>query len=447
VSTFLFTTLPSNDLGLLARSLPIAHELRALGHAVVFCSPGAAPRRLIAEAGFANRLPDEPLYDLSSPASLPRLLRSRQGRHGLRLGWRLLRQLSQPGAAEIWNIDQFLATFGLADAGFTRAIVAALVGLMRECRADAVVDFWNPFACIAARVTRRPLVSVIQADMHPDSAGFIWWRPAPAGLPTALPAVNRVLAELGLPRVARTGEVLLGDLTFVAGTPETDPLPAGAAVTYVGPLLWQKPGSVLPDWVAELDPARPVVWLYAGNLRYMPGLSTPFDSLVIVEACIEALRDEPVQVVLSTGYQSLPRRIRRLPANFRQAVYLPGLAMAERSTLLIHHGGYGSCQTGLAAGRPAVIVPTYSERESNARRVAAAGAGIVVLPEMAADGRRKTVRAEALREAVRRILADPSYAENAGRAGAALRQYGGPREAARLIAQQAAAAEPAAVPA
>jgi len=48
--------------------------------------------------------------------------------------------------------------------------------------------------------------------------------------------------------------------------------------------------------------------------------------------------------------------------------------MAERSDLLIHHGGYGSCQTGLVTGTPAVIIPTYAERESNARRIAALGA-------------------------------------------------------------------------
>jgi len=46
-----------------------------------------------------------------------------------------------------------------------------------------------------------------------------------------------------------------------------------------------------------------------------------------------------------------------LPPNFYYASYVPGLAMAERSDLLIHHGGYGSCQTGLYAGTPAVIIP------------------------------------------------------------------------------------------
>jgi len=42
MTTFLFTTLPTNDLGLLTRSLPIARELREQGHTIVFCSPAKA---------------------------------------------------------------------------------------------------------------------------------------------------------------------------------------------------------------------------------------------------------------------------------------------------------------------------------------------------------------------------------------------------------------------
>ena len=101
------------------------------------------------------------------------------------------------------------------------------------------------------------------------------------------------------------------------------------------------------------------------------------------EASIAALRDEDVQVVLTTGHHALPQEMLPLPANFRHEAYLPGLAMAEQADLLIHHGGYGSCQTGLFMGKPAVIIPTFSERESNARRVAGVGAGLISLSQRA----------------------------------------------------------------
>jgi len=54
--------------------------------------------------------------------------------------------------------------------------------------------------------------------------------------------------------------------------------------------------------------------------------------------------------------------------------------MAGRCDLMVHHGGHGSVITGLQAGTPAVIVPTITERESNARRFVALGAGEMVMP-------------------------------------------------------------------
>jgi len=60
-----------------------------------------------------------------------------------------------------------------------------------------------------------------------------------------------------------------------------------------------------------------------------------------------------------------------------------------RKVLLIHHGGYGSCQTGLFTGTPTLAIPTFSERESNARRIAAVGAGDFVLPTADVSGRKK----------------------------------------------------------
>lgn len=58
---FLFTTLYTNDLGLLAKSLPIASELRNRGHEIAFCNPQEAPRKVIAELGFDNRFSKSPL--------------------------------------------------------------------------------------------------------------------------------------------------------------------------------------------------------------------------------------------------------------------------------------------------------------------------------------------------------------------------------------------------
>jgi MGT family glycosyltransferase len=202
-------------------------------------------------------------------------------------------------------------------------------------------------------------------------------------------------------------------------------------VTYIGPILWQKPGASLPDWAADLDQDRPVIWLYPGNPRYVPGVNSPVDSLVILRACVAALADENVQVVLTLGHHALPRELLPLPDNFRHEPYVPGLDMAACSDLLIHHGGYGSCQTGLYTGTPAVIIPTFSERESNARRVAALGAGEFILPTT--RGRKKYVSPETLRATVRRVLSEPSFSANARRVSGSMRVFGGAPGAVDLI--------------
>jgi UDP:flavonoid glycosyltransferase YjiC (YdhE family) len=441
MTKFLFTTLPTNDLGLLTRSLPIAHELAEHGHAILFCSPAEAPSRLIAEAGFENLVPRHPIYDLMAVdpnlRGLVGLIASGQWRRRYGNLFSFLSKLipalpikSASNTPEVWNTDHAGALMGMLNEGFVRATSGALRELMVECGADVVVDFWNPFAVIAAQAIQKPLVTVIQADAHPASRGFIWWKAPPAGIPTPVSVVNKVLAEYGLAPISKLAELCVGDVTLVVGMPETDPLPANADVTYIGPILWQQPAATLPDWIGDLSRDRPLIWVYSGNPRYARA-GESLDSIVVLHACIAALAGEDVHVVLTTGHHPLPKEVLPLPANFRHEPYVPGLAMAEQSDLLIHHGGYGSCQTGLYAGKPAIILPTFSERESNARRIAAVGAGVVVRVERAAG--KKHVRAEELRATVKRVLSDPSFAENARRAGERLREYGGAVQAAQLI--------------
>jgi UDP:flavonoid glycosyltransferase YjiC (YdhE family) len=145
------------------------------------------------------------------------------------------------------------------------------------------------------------------------------------------------------------------------------------------------------------------------------------------------LAAEDVQVILTTGHHRLPRSLSSLPRNFRYVPFVPGLAMAERSDLLIHHGGYGSCQTGLYTGTPALIIPTYSERESNARRVATLGAGDFVVPERDHRGRRKNLLVHEVRTKVRRILSESAFRDKAKDISRRMRTYGGAPYAARLI--------------
>jgi len=204
-----------------------------------------------------------------------------------------------------------------------------------------------------------------------------------------------VAGEYGLAPQPRFVDRLAGDFCLIVGTPETDPLPASANVTYIGPLVWQGLNAVLPDWVALLSREQPLIRVCSGNPRYAgAGGSTPIDSIVVIRAVVAALGEAPVQVVLTTGHQKIPSKFGTLPRNFHHAAYLPGLAMTERCDLMVHHGRHGSVMTGLIAGPPAVISPTITERESNARRLVALDAGKTMMPTTGADGEKQIDVAE-----------------------------------------------------
>ncbi|MGC1424284.1 MAG: nucleotide disphospho-sugar-binding domain-containing protein, partial [Terracidiphilus sp.] len=184
-----------------------------------------------------------------------------------------------------------------------------------------------------------------------------------------------------------------------------------------------------PPSIASIQ--KDIVWVYSGNPRYAP-VPTAIDSIVVIRAAIAALADAPVEVVLTTGYQEIPNEIGALPANFHHAAYLPGRALAERSQLMVHHGGHSSVMQSLAAGTPAILIPTITERESNARRLAALGAGEIVLPIDGPDSEKQIDIAE-FTSKVHRVLNQPSYRESASRVALNMRSYGGARLAADKI--------------
>jgi MGT family glycosyltransferase len=410
MARFLFTMLPANDLGLPTRLVPIARILADRGHEVAVFNPAPAAAKLIEDAGLKNL----PLPSRAMPVP----------------------QFEPTEVSTAWDVEQMFATL-FGDEEYTREATAVHVDLVRDYNPDVVVDSFGLLSCLAARILKVPLASVLQGNFHPASRGFLWWAgDRPAGLPSAAPVVNKVAAEYGLPPVARTVELLAGDLSLIVGTPETDPVSANARITHVGPIVWQRANAALPDWVATLNRDKPVIWVYSGNPRYA-GVPMPFDSIVVIRAAIAALADAPVQVVLTTGYQTVPEEVGTLPANFHHAAYLPGPAMAEHCDLMVHHGGHSSVMTGLSAGTPAVIIPTMTERESNARRLVALGAGEIVMPIDGPDGEKQIDVAD-FSAKVHRVLNEPAYRASARHIAQSMRQFGGAREAADRIEQLAA---------
>lgn len=403
MSKFLFTNLWSDDLGLPTRTVPIAEELVKRGHDVTFCNPLGSPSTVIKEAGLNNIVPD--LHHIPTEFA--------------------------PQTPEVWNIDHFSCLTGILDEAFVRDSIRAILEIIKDFGAEAVVDSWNLSACIAARVVRKPLVTIIQGNMHPANRGFIWWKDPPNEIPTPIQTINRILSDYGLASTNNTAELLIGDLILCVGTPETDPVPETENVIHIGPIFCQKSEETLPDWIDALDKDRPLVWVYSGNPRY-GAVAAWADSIVVLRSSREALANEDIHVIMTTGHHNLPEELLPLPDNFRHELFIPGLLLAERSDLIIHHGGHGSCMTGAYTGTPAVIIPTYSERENNARRIAALGAAEILVP-VTNDSGEKEVSAVELRNRIKGVLNEPSFTQNARKISEKMQTYGGSAEAARLI--------------
>lgn len=169
---------------------------------------------------------------------------------------------------------------------------------------------------------------------------------------------------------------------------------------------------------------RPLLYISLGTLHH--GNTAFFDT------CITAFRDFPGQVLLSVGRGSDLSRYSGAPANFIFADAVPQLAVLERTSVFLTHGGLNSVHEGLWHGVPMVAVPQQIEQLHNAEAMAAAGAGVVL--HSGSHG----ATAAALRDAVAKVMADREhYAAAAAKIGASLREGGGIEEAASIIERQA----------
>ena len=116
---------------------------------------------------------------------------------------------------------------------------------------------------------------------------------------------------------------------------------------------------------------------------------------------IEALADFPV--LLTIGDRRDPAELGPLPRRVRVERWVAQDEVMPRAAAVVGHGGSGSTLTALAAGVPLALVPLFVDGPENARRVAQAGAAIVV------DD------ATQLARAVRELLDDSRYVDAARR--------------------------------
>jgi MGT family glycosyltransferase len=198
--------------------------------------------------------------------------------------------------------------------------------------------------------------------------------------------------------------------------PRTD-MPAN--VRYVGMVDPTPTGTFSPPlWWPKLDDDRPVVHVTQGTID-----NTDFSRLL--QPTIEALAEENVMVVATTGGPPVSELGFSLPPNADVAEYLPHDLLLPQVDVMVTNGGYGAVQRALSTGVPLVVAGDTEDKPEVAARVAWSGAGI--------DLRTGAPTGKAIRHAVREVLGDGRYLSRARELEVAYAQRCGIAEIAALI--------------
>jgi MGT family glycosyltransferase len=228
----------------------------------------------------------------------------------------------------------------------------------------------------------------------------------------------------GLPPLRSSVTEFTGQLPLylMPSTPEFDyrrnDLPP--SVNYVGPCLWNKPADQPPpEWLSRIPKDYPLIYVSEGTI---PG-KVP----VLLRAAAEGLGNLPMQIVMTTGTHRTPidLGLGDVANNIRMEQWVPLSDLLPRTDLVVTTGGSGTVLGALREGIPLLVVPTAWDQPENAWRVVDAGAGLRIPWQDCTPVR--------LREAVKRLLGEPSFRDNARRLAADFNNYGGAAQAAELL--------------
>ena len=234
--------------------------------------------------------------------------------------------------------------------------------------------------------------------------------------------LNSVLRTYGIPPLTRffiDYMYLLPDV-FLQFTAEAFEFPRGDmpdTVRFIGPLLPKRSVEFEePAWWAELDGSRPVVLVTQGTLAN-------HDFNEVIQPALSGLAGEDVLVIAAAGRSDTQALV--VPANARVASFVPFDRILPKVDVFVTNGGYGAVNHAFSLGVPIVVAGETEEKGAIAARVGWTGAGINLKTQYAS--------AEQIRDAVRAILTNKQYREEAQRLRANFEQHNALDELASTV--------------
>jgi len=164
-------------------------------------------------------------------------------------------------------------------------------------------------------------------------------------------------------------------------------------------VVFAGPGIRASEFTGTWTPAdgRPVVLISLGT--------TTNKRPEVLRQLIEAVRDQPWQVVMTIGRDGDPTALEPIPSNVEVHRWLDQHAVLRHASLFINQGGVGSVMQGLHWGVPLLVVTGEDDTEIAGHQVVGLGVGRQILD--------RDLTAELVRDEALAVLADSSIAANA----------------------------------
>ena len=178
------------------------------------------------------------------------------------------------------------------------------------------------------------------------------------------------------------------------------------------------PGETLPSWI-EHRRDLPLVYMTLGT-------NTNGD-ISMFRSVIDGLSDLDIDVLITIGVGRDPASIGPLASNTHVEGYIPQSLILPHCSAVICHGGAGSTFSALAQGLPLLILPQGADQYIIGDLVAAAGAGLLLVPS---EVNPSTVRASVLA-----LLSEPDRRVGTRRLQREIASMPAPAEVVPLIEQ------------
>lgn len=274
------------------------------------------------------------------------------------------------------------------------------------------------------------------------------WRPDLVVVDAAEFTGHIAAVELGVPSVTKSFGPLLPERRVAAAGDEVAPLwrsrgleprPYGGSYDHlyldIYPPALQ---PALPAYIPRHQLLRPVAdELHDDTSIPLPlpprsdaplvyvTMGTVFNNPEPMRVTLGGLDGLDARVLVTVGPKADPAVLGEQPAHVRVERYVPQNRVLHHCDVVVSHAGSGTVLSALTLGLPQLCLPQGADQFLNADAIAAAGVGISLMPDEA--------DADAIGDAVARLLDDGSFRDAAGRVSASIASMPSPDDVAAVL--------------